>query len=171
MHVHGSQSIQMFLLSTVPSNHPFQFLLVFSTFCYCPVFDPLLYGCIGKDIKRSESSSSDMPSEKTTDSNSTSETEDTEDSGVAERHYKSLDKEQRKTKPRSSVINKYLSLDFVTRRKLIRDTRKESRASKVLEMYPCFKDPNEVSTAICSSASLFNRYCAGAKVVLPLSFS
>ena len=107
-----------------------------------------MYGYLGKDIKRSESSSSDMLSDMPSDSNSTSETEDVEDSGVAERYYKSLDKEQRKAKPKPLVINKYLNLDFVARRKLIRGTRKESRPGKIFEMYPCLKDPNEVSTTM-----------------------
>jgi hypothetical protein len=94
-----------------------------------------------------------------------------EDSGIAERYYKFLDKEQRKAKPKSPVINKYLNLDFAARKKLIRDTRKESRPSKVFELYPCFKDPNEVSTARYSSTILlYYYYYSKARIVLSQSF-
>ncbi|XP_028414921.1 uncharacterized protein LOC114538008 [Dendronephthya gigantea] len=67
-----------------------------------------------------------------------------EDTGLCARHYSALEREQRKCKPNPKVINKYLNLEFSSRRQLIQETKKDERPSKILELYPCFKDPNEV---------------------------
>ena len=66
------------------------------------------------------------------------------DSVIMARHYTSLDKEQRKTKPNKAVINKYLNLELASRRRLLEITKKEARPGKIFEAYPCFKDPVEV---------------------------
>lgn len=67
-----------------------------------------------------------------------------EDGEVLNRIYNALDKEQRKTKPNDAVINKYLNLEFDARRKMVRETKQEDRPQKIMELYPCFKNPNEV---------------------------
>jgi hypothetical protein len=64
-------------------------------------------------------------------------------SGVFARHYSALEKEQKKGKPNPLVINKYLN-EFASRRQLIQETAKDERPHIILELYPCFKHPNEV---------------------------
>ena len=66
------------------------------------------------------------------------------DATIDERHYNSLNKEQKKKKPNKSVINKYLNMEFVSRRNRLQATVKESRPQFIIENYPCFKDPSEV---------------------------
>ena len=68
---------------------------------------------------------------------SNSDGEDTSDATVQERHYKALNKEQRKGKPNKSVINTYLNAEFASRRKYIETTPKEGRRRKILDDYPC----------------------------------
>lgn len=67
------------------------------------------------------------------------------DQGISSRHYSALDKEQRKIKPKPEVLNKYLNLDFPSRRDFLTALPKVERVKKIFEMYPCFRDPNEVS--------------------------
>ena len=74
---------------------------------------------------------------------------------ISARHYKALDKEQRKVKPNKSVINMYLNLEFTARRNFLEQTNKESRPDHIFEAYPCFKDPNEVSIIIASGTNFF----------------
>ena len=66
------------------------------------------------------------------------------DSNTQSRFYVALDKEQRKGKPNKAVINRYLNLEFESRSCLLESTKRELRVSKILELYPCFKDPVEV---------------------------
>jgi hypothetical protein len=75
---------------------------------------------------------------------SISDDEDFSDATVQERHYTALNKEQKKRKPNKSVINIYLNAEFVSRRQCFETTPKEGRPRKVLDDYPCLKDPYEV---------------------------
>ena len=66
------------------------------------------------------------------------------DSNTQSRFYVALDKEQRKNEPNKAVINRYLNLEFESRSCLLENTKRELRVAKILELYPCFKDPVEV---------------------------
>ena len=66
------------------------------------------------------------------------------DPEVNSRHYNALSKEQRKTNPNKAVINKYLNLEFLSRRRFLEETPKEERPKTIFETYPYFKDPCEV---------------------------
>ena len=70
------------------------------------------------------------------------------DPEVHSRHYSALNKEQKKTNPNKAVINKYLNLEFLSRRRFLEETSKEERPKTIFETYPCFKDPCEVCTII-----------------------
>ena len=86
-----------------------------------------------------------MKKESESETSSTDTTEGSnEDTGVSARHYSALEKEQKKGKPNPLVINKYLNLEFASRRQLIQETAKDERPHIILELYPCFKHPNEV---------------------------
>ena len=68
---------------------------------------------------------------------------------ITRRHYMALQKEQIKGKPNPVVINKFLNLDFNSiqfnsRRELLKETIKENRHIILLERYPCLKNTNEV---------------------------
>lgn len=63
------------------------------------------------------------------------------------RHYAALNKEQRKTKPNKVILNKYLNVQFPSRRKYLETMAKDDRPKTILNDYPCFKDPCEVSTS------------------------
>ena len=70
-----------------------------------------------------------------------------DNSAIDERHCNSLNKEQKKAKPNKSVINKYLNVEFSSRRRKLQAGNQVDRARMIFENYPCFKDPCEVCAA------------------------
>ena len=66
------------------------------------------------------------------------------DSTVDKRHYAALNKEQKKSKPNKVVLNKYLNVEFQSRRTYLETMAKDDRPKTILDAYPCFKDPCEV---------------------------
>ena len=81
----------------------------------------------------------------TIESDTTEEKDGHLNEDISDRHYQSLNKEQRKLRPNKDVINKYLDLKFASRKKVLQETPKEERPSKILEAYPCFTDASEVT--------------------------
>ena len=81
------------------------------------------------------------------------------DTTIDERHYASLNKEQRKSKPNKAVVNKYLNVEFASRKERLQAARKEDRPRFINDTYPCFKDPSEVCTvvSICTFAHAINQ--------------
>ncbi|CAB4010893.1 Hypothetical predicted protein [Paramuricea clavata] len=75
------------------------------------------------------------------------------DTTIDERHYASLNKEQRKSKPNKAVVNKYLNVKFASRKECLQATRKEDRPRFIIDTYPCFKDPSEVLEKVRRSLS------------------
>ena len=68
-----------------------------------------------------------------------------------ERHYNALKKEMEKKNPNCKVVNCYPS-----RREWLMNILAEERATKLLEVYPCYKDHVEVHMQIYISIQLFN---------------
>ena len=66
------------------------------------------------------------------------------DPTVDARHYAALNKEQKKNIPNKVVLNKFLNLEFPSRRKYLQKMFKDDRPRIILDAYQCFKNPCEV---------------------------
>lgn len=72
-----------------------------------------------------------------------------------ERHYNALKKEMDKKNSNYKVVNCYLNKEFPSRREWLMNILAEERATKLLEVYPCYKDHVEVHMQIYISLQLF----------------
>lgn len=69
------------------------------------------------------------------------------DQPIMDRLYNSLSNEMKKKNPSPSVVNAYLNQQFDSRQQQIKDMPVEERCSKLLELYPCFRNPVEVGSS------------------------
>ncbi|CAB4006224.1 zinc finger BED domain-containing 4-like [Paramuricea clavata] len=96
-----------------------------------------------------------LKKESESETSSTDTTEGSnEDTGVSVSNYSALEKEQKKGKPNPLVINKYLNLEFASRRQLIQETAKDEKPRIILELYPRFKHPHEMMALDCQPFSI-----------------